>query len=167
MISERCAKQYCCEDLSLIENYDKAIADTKQTWHCHHRGEILPCGRYTPDDLKKFGLYLKRPATELIFLTKSEHKSLHMFGNSYFMGKKHSENAKTKLRQANIGKKHSDKTKLKMSIKRKGVKKSDSFKEKISKSQTGKIWITNGIINHRVQSDYNIPDGWARGFTKK
>ena len=80
MISEKYAKKFCCEDPSLIENYDKAIADTTQTWDCHHRGEILPCGRFSRDDLKKFGLYYNRPASELIFLTHSEHRQLHNKG---------------------------------------------------------------------------------------
>ena len=73
-------KKFCCEDPSLIENYDRAIADTTQTWEIHHRGEILPCGRFSRDDLKKFGLYYKRPASELIFLTPSEHQRLHLKG---------------------------------------------------------------------------------------
>ena len=77
MINEYCAKSYCCEDLSLIENYSLAVADTTQTWDCHHRGEILPCGRYEVKDLKKFGLYYNRPACELIFLPHDEHMSLH------------------------------------------------------------------------------------------
>ena len=80
MINEYYAKKFCCEDLSLIENYDKAIADATQTWHCHHRGEVLPCGRFSVSDLKKFGLYFNRPASELIFLTHSEHRSLHLKG---------------------------------------------------------------------------------------
>ena len=80
MINEKTAKTFCCEDLSLIENYDKAIADTKQTWECHHRGEILPCGKFSVDDLKKFGLYFNRPAAELIFLTPTEHNRLHKKG---------------------------------------------------------------------------------------
>ena len=73
-------KTFCCEDLSLIENYELAINDTTQMWECHHRGEILPCGRFSRDDLKKFGLYFNRPATELIFLTKAEHTRLHFKG---------------------------------------------------------------------------------------
>ena len=80
MINEYYAKKFCCEDLSLIENYYKAIADATQTWHCHHRGEVLPCGRFSVSDLKKFGLYFNRPASELIFLTHSEHRSLHLKG---------------------------------------------------------------------------------------
>lgn len=80
MICEYTAKQYCSEDLSLIENYELAINDTTQTWECHHRGEVLPCVRFSIADLKKFGLYYKRPASELIFLTQSAHRSLHFKG---------------------------------------------------------------------------------------
>ena len=80
MINEYCAKKFCCEDISLIENYALAVADQTQTWDCHHRGEILPCGRYEAKDLKKFGLYYNRPACELIFLTHAEHASLHHKG---------------------------------------------------------------------------------------
>ena len=40
MINEYIAKRFCKEDLTKIENYDKAIADTTHTWHCHHRTEI-------------------------------------------------------------------------------------------------------------------------------
>ena len=80
MINEKYAKKYCCEDISNIENYELAINDQTQTWDCHHRGEVLPCGRFSPNDLKKFGLYLNRPASELIFLTKAEHTRLHFKG---------------------------------------------------------------------------------------
>ena len=80
MINEYYAKKFCCEDLSLIENYDKAISDTTQTLDCHHRGEILPCGRFSVSDLKNFELYFNRPASELIFLTRSEHRRLHLKG---------------------------------------------------------------------------------------
>jgi hypothetical protein len=45
MISEYRAKKYCADDISLIENYDKAINDSA-IWDCHHRDEIrvLPSG---------------------------------------------------------------------------------------------------------------------------
>lgn len=62
MITYR-TKRYCCEDISRIENYEKAIADETQIWHCHHRAEILPCGRYSQDDLKRHGLYWHVPAS--------------------------------------------------------------------------------------------------------
>ena len=80
MINEFYAKSYCCEDLSLIENYELAINDTTQTWECHHRVEVLPGERFSTNDLKKFGLYYNRPAAELIFLTPSAHRRLHFKG---------------------------------------------------------------------------------------
>lgn len=77
MISIEHAKRYCCEDVSKIENYDKALADEDRTWNIHHRAEVLPCGRYSIKELKKFGLYWKQPASRLIFLPPDEHSRLH------------------------------------------------------------------------------------------
>ena len=114
MINEKSAKAYCCDDLSLIENYDKAVADTTQTWDCHHRVEILPCGRFSTDDLIKFGLYWKRPASELIFLTKTEHNRLHKTGV---------------LR--------SDATKKAISDAKKGIPLSEAHKKAISEAHKG------------------------------
>ena len=56
-------EDYCCESLELVESYTAAKADDFQGWDIHHRGEILPCGRFSADDLKKFGLYWNRPAS--------------------------------------------------------------------------------------------------------
>ena len=70
-------QKFCSEDISLIENYDKAINDKNQIWDCHHRAETLPCGYFSPKDLKAFNLYYNRPACELIFLRKNEHLLLH------------------------------------------------------------------------------------------
>lgn len=36
--------KFCCEDISKIENYEKAIVDVTQTWHCHHRLECVETG---------------------------------------------------------------------------------------------------------------------------
>lgn len=85
MISIRHVKEYCKEDITLIENYDKAIADTTQTWVCHHRDEVkvLPSGIKvirTIEELKENGRYYGCPANELIFLTKSEHNTVHNKG---------------------------------------------------------------------------------------
>ena len=33
-----------CNDYSKIENYDKAIADTTQTWEVHHKMELIETG---------------------------------------------------------------------------------------------------------------------------
>ena len=99
MINEKFAYAVCKDDIYLIENYDKAIADTSQMYVCHHKAGILPCGRFSREDLKKFNLYWHRPANELIFLTKSEHIRLHL------LCKHHSEETRKKIGDARKGKK--------------------------------------------------------------
>lgn len=74
MINEEKAKLYCCDDISLIENYAEAVADSKM-WDCHHRAETDE--KLTYSELKAQDRYWKRPASELIFLTKSAHLKLH------------------------------------------------------------------------------------------
>ena len=74
MINFKQARKFCIEDISLIENYEQAKKDLIQTWDLHHRKEEEG---YTYKELKKLGLYHKRPASELIFLTHSKHMSLH------------------------------------------------------------------------------------------
>lgn len=82
MIHEQNSNAFCVEDISKIENYEQAINDKTQTWDCHHRAEILPCGRFSAEVLKKFGLYYHRPADELIFLIRSDHIRLHNTGKT-------------------------------------------------------------------------------------
>lgn len=130
MINEYYATKYCCEDLSLIENYDLAVADTTQTWEIHHRGEILPCGRFSRAYLKKFGLYYKRPAAELIFLTPAEHNSMH------FKGIQLSEEHKKALSEAHKGVQigpMSEATKKAISDAKKGIPLSEKHRAKLSK----------------------------------
>ena len=79
MISEHKVKRYCSEDISLIENYQAAISDQKRTWDIHHRRECDSEGRtlFTKKQLIEMGLYFKRPAVELIFVTRSMHSKMH------------------------------------------------------------------------------------------
>lgn len=107
MIDEKRVRKYCKEDISLIENYDKAISDETQTWCCHHRDEVkvLPSGikvTRSIEDLKEIGRYYHCPANELIFLTREEHNILHS------KGKKHSDEAKRKVSKANKGVTHTE-----------------------------------------------------------
>ena len=100
MINENYAKEFCRDDISLIENYDKAIVDKTQTWHCHHRRETI----FSRKDLIEIGEYYNRPACELIFLTKSEHHRLHNLGKpSWMKGKHHSAETRKKMSEAKNG----------------------------------------------------------------
>lgn len=122
MICKGSVKSFCCEDISLIENYDKAI-NSNEMWDCHHKLEIEL--NKSVKELKDLNLYLNRPANELIFLTRKEHVILHMTSerinklketlknpsirqfrsnrmkgeNNSFYGKHHTEDAKIKMRK--------------------------------------------------------------------
>ena len=81
MICNETVEKYCSDGISKIENYDKAINDKTQTWHCHHRLEIHDNGTtLSQEELKSNGMYYNRPASELIFLTRREHMILHRTG---------------------------------------------------------------------------------------
>lgn len=106
--------KFCCEDISLIENYKEARYDTSQIWECHHRLEIQGDKILSMQDLKEMGLYYNRPASELIFLTRSEHRSIHGKGRSL------SDKIKEKLSKAHSGKILSEEHKKKISKSLKG-----------------------------------------------
>lgn len=109
MINKNKTKRYCKDDISKIENYDKAVADETQTWDCHHRLELTLDGEFanTRKDLKRLKMYYKRPYFELIFLTRAEHNRIH--------GKGQSEESKTKWLEANKGRKLNEEHKKKIS----------------------------------------------------
>lgn len=128
MINEKQLNKFCCEDISLIENYEKAIADTTQTWDCHHKKEDEG---YSQKQLKEMELYFERPASELILLTHAEHSSLH------HKNKKCSENTKRKMSESHKGQIPWNKNKSY----NKGIPKSEETKRKMSESQKGhKAW---------------------------
>ena len=152
-------KQYC-KDYEKIENYEKAKADNFKGWHCHHRlethtsdGEHRPID-ITRDELRALRMYYGRPASELIFLTRSEHRFLHQ------KGKHLSEESKNKMSEAMkgeknpfYGKRHSEEAKLKISEAKKG-----------NTNVRGKRWFNNGKISKRA---YECPEGFVPGRIKK
>ena len=109
MICENTVRKYCCEDISLIENYYEAVNDKTQTWHCHHRLEIQDNISYSVREMIEMKIYYDRPAKELIFVTKSMHRSLHnktlrLCGEKHPMyGKHFSENARKNMSISHIG----------------------------------------------------------------
>ena len=135
MIDKRSTKAFCRDDISLIENYDKAIADYTQTWHCHHRRETI----FSKSDLIEIGEYYNRPACELIFLTPLEHIRLH------HLGKHLSAETRKKMSEARINKPKSAETRKKMSEAHKGKPSwikgkhhSEESRKKMSESKNGK-----------------------------
>lgn len=125
MISETHAMRFCSEPISKIENYQDAVNDREHMWHCHHRAEVLPCGIYSREALKRAGMYWHRPASELIFLTDNEHKSLH--------GSNRSTNTKRKMSESHKGRYFSDEVRRKISESLKGKVVSRSTRLKMSR----------------------------------
>ena len=174
MISKRSAKAFCKDDISLIENYDKAIADDTQTWQCHHRRETI----FSKSDLIEIGEYYNRPACELIFLTPNEHHKLHNLGkkvsaetrkkmsesnkgeNNPFFGKHHSEETRLKLSEAFKGRTFSAEARKKMSEARKGKHPSAETRKKLSESRKGKHWYNNGVTSILAKT---CPEGFVQG----
>ena len=73
-------ESYCCEPIENIEGYEEAVADKTQIYHCHHRLEVQGPFRNSRELLIKCGMYYDRPASELVFLSRSAHFSLHKKG---------------------------------------------------------------------------------------
>lgn len=143
-----------CRTPELIENYDKAMSDTTQTWQCHHRLE-----EYFPRAvLIGFGWYYDVDPSELIFLTYTEHMCLH------HKGKKQgplTEEQKRKLSEARKGKKYgplSEETKRKISESNKGKKKhSEEQKRKWSEMRKGRTPWNKGKKGVQVAWNKGIP----------
>ena len=116
MINEKQAQKYCCEDISKIDNYDKAVADETQTWDCHHKLEIQGQFKNSVRLLKKCKFYYNVPASQLIFIIHSEHMSLHNADNHHrtFEGRNHSEETKKKISESLNGVKFSEEHKAKL-----------------------------------------------------
>ena len=156
-----------CKNSENIENYQKAKADNFKGWCCHHRkGVDIPT-----EELKALGMYYNRPPEELIFLTRSEHTSLHQKGEKNNMyGKHHSDDANKKNSEAHKGKHHSSETKKKIAEAMKGNNgkhHSAETKKKIAEAarvnSMGRHWFNNGKENKFC---YECPDGFVPGMLK-
>ena len=139
-----------CKDYENIENYQKAKTDNFVGWHCHHRLETHNSDGerrlvdITVAELQALGMYYHRPSSELIFLTESEHNSLH----------KPSAEAKNKMSKVRKGKYLGENNSFY------GKHHSEESKKKMSKANKGRHWYNNGKENRFC---FECPDGFIPG----
>ena len=166
-----------CKDYQDIENYEKAKKDNFIGWHCHHRLQTWTSDgerravNISAAELQALGMYYNRPPEELIFLTASEHHSLHDEGeNNPMYGKHHSEEARKKMSDSWDYDKHfTTETRRKMREAAKGKPKSEEHKKKIGETKKGNTyvrgrhWYNNGKENKYC---YECPDGFIPGMLK-
>lgn len=129
--------RYCCEDISNIENYEKAKADNFVGWVIHHRDErrVLPSGMVairTYQELKENGRYYNCPANELIYLSTKAHGEIHPISEEH---------------------------RKKLSDIRRGTKASEETRKKMSRSHLGRKPVNNSGWKHT--------DEWKNEHTKK
>ena len=97
MISETNIKQanrYCRDDYRTIRGYDDAVKSPHRSC-IHHINELT----FTSDELKKMNMYYNRPASELIWLSYSDHSKWHNKWNGNPMeGRHHSEETIEKIK---------------------------------------------------------------------
>lgn len=98
--------------------------------------------------LKQKGLYYNRPASELVFLTKKEHRRLHNLADTSKYAKssksliqyyktENGVNKRNQLSLMNKTRKHSDETKQKISNSNKGKQVSTDSRQKMSLAHKG------------------------------
>ena len=110
MVNVRQAEKYCCEDISLIENYNQAVTSDEK-WEVHHKLGLYFKKQWLIDN----GFYYDQRAEMLVFMKRDEHNILHNTGNRHRLGKPNTEETKRKMSETHKGKHHTDETKRKMS----------------------------------------------------
>lgn len=149
MICLQEVKRYCKEYWK-IENFEEAVNDPNQTWHCHHRHEIEY--NLSKIELQVMGFYFNRPFCELIFLTPEEHMRLHMKGinhegknnpnygkEGYWKGKEGYWKGKV---GPNKGRHHTERTKQKMT------------KIHISEEELYDLFVVQGLSTYKIAKKY-------------
>lgn len=133
MICKYTVEQYCKEYWK-IENYQEAVNDQTQTWHCHHIHEID--WALTKEDLISIGRYYDVHHSELVFLTQKDHVSLHNKGRI----------------ASNKGKRLPEETKQKISDANKGNH--NSLKYHINKEELYDLYVVQGLSQSKIAKIY-------------
>ena len=153
-------KCYYCKDIENVENFEKAKADNFIGWEVHHRREV----DFSRKELIALGMYYNVSSEELIFLTRTEHNTLH------HKNKKLTEEVKKKIGAKHKGKRLTEDAKKKISEANKGNKYALGYchtevsKKKISEAEKGKHWYHNDVTEKFC---FECPDGFTPGQLRK
>lgn len=92
----RCFSIYIkTNEIDKIENYTLAKNDIFNGWVIHHRLEthnsdgVMRDIEITPEELKALNMYFNRPAKELIFLKRNQHRAVHNYVMNKHKGRKY------------------------------------------------------------------------------
>lgn len=110
------------KDMKFINLWFIVSTDIKNGYDIHHKNQNKTDNR----------------RQNLDYLTRAEHRKLHMIGNKNSCGKKLSNEHKAKISAVHKGKKLSDEHKAKLIAANKGKKLSDEHKTKLSAAQDKK-----------------------------
>lgn len=164
MINIKRVKQYCKDPINLIENYQAAISDLTQMWVCHHRKEIDLDLTYK--ELIELNIYYQVPASDLIFLTRSDHTTLHH----------QTPKRKEQLRERMLGednpmrgKQHTQETRKKLKEKRKFRigKNAPNFTFDITKEDLYNYYILQTLSSQQIAEIYGCSYGNILKLLKK
>lgn len=166
-------KKFCCENMSLIENYQLAKTNNFKGWVIHHRLETHTSDgerrlvELTRFELDALGMYYNRPASELIYLTRGQHNTIHKkdkpcVGN---IGKHHSDETKEKMSKVDKSYMQTDayRSALRAGKAKSNYKMSDEHKKKVSESHKGFHWYNNGVVQVLAKT---CPPGYKKGRIK-
>lgn len=116
---------YCKETIENIENYALAKKDNFKGWVLHHKLETHDkYGNKREEEiphiiLKSLGLYYYRPAAELVFMTNSEHSTLHNSIRKSYTWSQEQRDAQSKRLKGKTGRKWTEEEKKAQSERRK------------------------------------------------
>lgn len=104
------------------------------------------------------GMYYHRPASELVFLSGTEHRRLHRLGNLA------TDESRARMSAAHVGLRHSELTKTKISMSMVGIVRSEETRQRMSSAKCGMRFWNDGRQNVRARE---CPPGFRPGRIRK
>lgn len=156
MVSTKQAKTFCCEDISLIENYEEAVK-SKERYDVHHKLGLWFKRQWLIDN----GFYYDQRAEMLVFMKCTEHTKLHQIGNQYNKGKTPWNKGKNGI--------YSEETRTKMGDSQRGAKCCRARKIMQIDANSGdliKIWDYMRLIERELGFCWQSISNCCRGVRK-